>query len=150
MTPQIVEPDGSIFDSGCAALVNPVDAMTGAQGKGLALEFKRRWPESAAEYRRHAQSGRMHPGGLFIDARNGLFILYTATKRHWRNPSSVVWVKRALEEIVVWLSTVEIESIAIPALGCGLGSLSWRDVRPLILDAAKWMQCARVVIYGPK
>lgn len=155
MTPRIVESDGSIFDPGCAALVSPVDAATGAQGKGLALEFKRRWPERCVEYWRRCVAGNMRPGGVMLDESSKPIILFAATKRHWREPSRIEWVRGCLEWIVQWTEVEAatedgVQSIALPALGCGLGSLSWESVRPLILDAAARMQCERVVVYGPK
>lgn len=154
MTPRIIESDGNIFDSGCTALVSPVDAVTGAQGKGLALEFKRRWPERCAEYREQCTLGRMTAGRLFANMNGEPFIWFAATKRHWREPSTLDYVRTCLVSIDnalrYYKGVYVIRDIAIPALGCGLGSLRWSDVRPLILDAAARMQCERVVIYGPK
>jgi O-acetyl-ADP-ribose deacetylase (regulator of RNase III) len=149
VTPHIVESDGSIFDSGCYALVSPVDC-TGAQGKGLALEFKQRWPERCAEFKRRARNGWVKPGSVHADWYGSEIILYAATKAHYREPSRVEWVDSCLREIVSVVDKNRIFSVAIPALGCGLGSLRWEQVRPLILDAAARMQCERVVVYGPK
>ena len=150
MTPRIVESDGSIFDSDCAALVNPVDAVTGAQGKGLALEFKRRWPERCEAYRKLARGGGMSAGGVRADMSAEPAILFTATKLHWSGVSTIKIVRWCLWGIGDAVSEFGIASVAIPALGCGLGSLRWDEVRPLILDATARMQCERVVIYGPK
>jgi O-acetyl-ADP-ribose deacetylase (regulator of RNase III) len=147
--PEIVESTGSIFDSACTALVSPVDAATGAQGKGLALLFKRRWPERCEQYRRACRTGAVSAGHVTASTGRPL-ILFAATKRHWKEPSRITYVRECLDSIVYAVWAHRAESIAIPALGCGLGSLDWSDVRPLMLDTAKRMQCERVVIYGPK
>lgn len=150
MIPSIVESDGSIFDSGCAALVSPVDAATGAQRKGLALEFKRRWPERCAAYKRVAKSGWMQAGGVHIEWGSDPAIIFAATKGHWRDLSCIVHVRECMHRIVALVARYGIESVAIPALGCGQGGLPWEPVRDEILCAAARMQCVRVVIYGPK
>jgi O-acetyl-ADP-ribose deacetylase (regulator of RNase III) len=150
VTPRIVESTGSIFESGCAALVSPVDAATGAQGKGLALEFKRRWPERCAEYRRMARSGCVNAGSVYTQRSSDPIILFAATKGHWREPSYITHVRLCLCRIIDAVAEYNIRDIALPALGCGLGGLSWSVVREDILCAAARMQCQRVVIYGPK
>lgn len=154
MTPRIIESDGDIFASGCAALVSPVDAATGAQGKGLAKLFAQRWPERCAEYREQCRLGRMLPGRVFANMWGEPYIWFAATKRHWRESSRLEYVQKCLvciSNALVHMNTVYvIRDIAIPALGCGEGGLNWDDVRPLMLDAAARMQCERVVIYGPK
>jgi O-acetyl-ADP-ribose deacetylase (regulator of RNase III) len=150
VTPHIVESDGSIFDSGCTALVSPVDAVTGAQGKGLALEFRRRWPERCAMYRQECIAGHMSGGGVYLDWAEDPALIFAATKQHWRKVSDASLVASCLLGIERIVNRYGVRSVAIPALGCGLGNLSWRDVRPLMLDAAARMQCERVAIYGPK
>jgi O-acetyl-ADP-ribose deacetylase (regulator of RNase III) len=148
--PRIIESDGDIFTSGCAALVSPVDAVTGAQGKGLAKLFAQRWPDRCAVYRDICRGGGMSAGEVSLDASGDPWILFAATKRHWREPSTIAYVESCLHGLMQWTIRVTIRDIALPALGCGLGSLDWGDVRPMMLDAASRMQCERVVIYGPK
>jgi O-acetyl-ADP-ribose deacetylase (regulator of RNase III) len=148
--PEVIVTSGDIFASGCYALVSPVDAATGAQGKGLALEFKKRWPERCAEYKRRANNGWVKPGDVYADWYGNEIIFFAATKAHYRDPSRIEWVVSCLREIEYVVSVNRIFSIALPALGCGLGSLSWTDVRPLILDAATRMQCDVVKIYEPR
>lgn len=151
MTPRIIESDGDIFDSGCTALVSPVDAVTGAQGKGLALEFKKRWPERCEAYRQECRAGRVEPGAVIVDSGAKPWILFAATKRHWREASTLSYVRACLREIAFVVRSEHISSIAIPALGCGLGGLSWSVVREDILCAVERMTpCERVVIYGSK
>ena len=148
-----VEAVGDIFASTCEALVNPVDC-TGAQGKGLALEFRRRYPFPCAEYKRHCGGGRMAPGWLWSFSGHASsvprWIIFAATKAHWSAPSELAWVSDALENLVAHIGVHPIRSIAIPAIGCGLGGLPWSEVRPLILAAAERMSCDRVVVFAPK
>ncbi|XXX79232.1 macro domain-containing protein [Sorangium sp. So ce134] len=148
--PQIIESTGDIFESGCSALVNPVDT-TGAQGKGLALAFQRRYPHACGRYKRACQTRRIQPGDVILDDGGEPLILFVATKDHWRSMSRIEWIRRGLDNLVDMLGhELAVPSIAIPALGCGEGGLAWPDVRPLILAAAERMRCERVVVYEPR
>lgn len=147
--PRVLLSNGDIFESGCAALVNPVDALTGAQGKGLAAAFKRRWPTRCRLYRVACLEGRMRAGEIMLDEGDPI-ILFAATKDHWRNPSQLEWVRMCLRGIVAWTEEEGVSSVAVPALGCGEGGLPWKDVRPLLEEAAGLMRCELVKIYEPK
>lgn len=115
------------------ALVNPVNCV-GTAGKGLALEFKRRWPEAYVAYRERCLAGHISPGTLFT-WREGqrvpldLRIIHFPTKRHWRDDSRLEDIEMGLFELRSLLRVQQISSVAIPALGCGNGKLDWRNVR---------------------
>lgn len=155
MTIEIMPANADIFASGADSLVDPVDC-TGAQGKGLALMFRQRYAVEALAYKTRCREGLMWPGECFwTRADDGTWVAFLATKDHWRRPSRLAWVRYGLDEITHFVTMRrgdhEIRSVAIPALGCGLGELAWHDVRPLILDAAQRMSesGARVLIYPP-
>lgn len=148
---------GNLLDSGADALVNPVNAR-GVSGKGLALAFKAWAPDAVRLYSRYASAGRMRPGEVvsfytmrrLTPAGRGALIYFAATKDDWRDPSRIEWVAAAVDTIA-GCAVQAVSSIAIPALGCGLGGLRWEDVRPLIHAAAQRMAAAgvRVWIYEP-
>lgn len=123
---------GSIFDSTAAdVLVCPVNCV-GVMGKGLALEFKRRWPEMYREYKNVCEGGWLLPGGVWWwqdVAVEETVIATAATKKHWRDPSERIWVEMCLMAIKDRFG--DMRSIAIPQLGCGCGGLDWADVWPL-------------------
>ena len=123
---------GDLFKSEAQALVNPVNCV-GIAGKGLAKEFKKRWPESYFAYRHYCDLGRLAPGTLFTwtDARRtpDLRIIHLPTKRHWRDKSLLEDIELGLFELRSLLISMKIKSVAIPALGCGNGGLDWRNVR---------------------
>ena len=118
---------GSIFDSRAQVLVCPVNCV-GVMGKGLALEFKRRFPEDAHRYGELCRGNALKPGSVACwDGRVAMF----ATKDHWRNPSKIEWIDTGLGIINELIEVLELPSIAIPQLGCGCGGLDWADVEPL-------------------
>lgn len=145
---------GSLFDSGAQALVVPVNC-NGVAGRGLAWEFRERYPEWHKAYRRACGSGEIRIGGV-VPHRIGdkLMIFDFPTKGHWRNPSSLFNIYRGLNDASKGLRArlrycPALESIAVPALGCGLGGLDWNEVRPLIEKALGGLEL-RVLLYGPK
>lgn len=137
---------GNIFESKAAALVNPVNCV-GVSGKGLALEFKRRFPDSFEAYRtacimRSIKVGKVYP---FWD--NTVWIVNFPTKRDWRKPSQIDWIRWGLADLRDWLAENHVQSVAIPALGCGLGGLAWEDVKKEIENFLS--NSCEVFVYGP-
>lgn len=131
----IEERQGSIFDAPVRALVNPVNTE-GIMGKGLALEFRTRFPEAYASYRQACQRGELSTGRLHdYWAPDGRRIIHFTTKTAWRSPSRIEYIDAGLPALVDFVRMNAIESIAIPALGCGLGGLSWHVVKPKIEKA---------------
>jgi O-acetyl-ADP-ribose deacetylase (regulator of RNase III) len=151
---------GDIFASTCQVLVNPVNCV-GVSGKGLAKEFKRRFPLSVRTYEkdiRDASNGNSAMTSLWIGApadygvvEHGKTVLFFATKVHWRDASVLSHIDDGLDGLVLRCEHYRYPSIAIPALGCGLGQLVWGDVLPLIKDAAKVLneRGVTVEIYAP-
>lgn len=143
---------GSVFDTPAQALVNPVNCE-GVMGKGLALEFKRRFPDAFADYRRMCLANELTPGRLHaFRCTNGQWIVNFPTKALWRNPSRIEFVELGLPVLARWMEDNAVGSIAIPALGCGLGGLPWSEVRDRIVGALAPLAAKgiEIGIYPPK
>lgn len=141
---------GNIFDSGCDALVNPVNCV-GVMGKGLALQFKQRFPANFASYAAACRAGELSPGRMHVfdtGSPQPRFIVNFPTKRHWRDASRLDDVANGLQALAAAIAANGIRSIAIPPLGCGLGGLPWCDVRTLILRHLQAIDHTDIVIYG--
>ena len=126
---------GDIFSvaSVVHALVNPVNCK-GVMGKGLALAFKSAYPSNYEAYRQYCGDGKLIPGGLFcyFDEERRKWIVNFATKDDWRDLSKLDWVIGGLAALHLWMMDQNIQRIAIPALGAGLGGLLWGDVKRCI------------------
>lgn len=127
-------------------MVSPVDC-TGAQGAGLALTFKKRWPGPCAWFKSAASKGTVRPGVLLYQhLLDGPTLLFFPTKIHWSEPSTLGIVREGLSRLPDIMTSISAPGphpiskyprrVALPGLGCGEGGLSWDDVRPLILAAA--------------
>jgi len=119
---------GNIFDyAGEYAIVNPVNTV-GVMGKGLALQFKKRYPEAYDSYKLFCMAGSLTTGRVkmvFVD-RTTIFMF--PTKEHWRNKSKLEWITAGLHDMHNKASKFGITKIAMPLVGAGLGGLRAQDV----------------------
>ena len=121
----------SLLESNAQTLVNTVNCV-GVMGKGIAHEFKHRYPEMFTAYRKVCEKKLLEPGKLWVWPASDHLILNFPTKKHWRNPSRIEWIKSGLEKFVDTYKRLGIREISFPRLGCGNGGLDWMDVRPLM------------------
>lgn len=145
----VFEDHANIFLSGAQTLVCPVNTV-GVMGAGLALAFKKRFPECEAPYKRLCLTRELERNHMGIcRLQTGRQILFCPTKRHWVNPSNLEWIRSSLKVIRDDYAIHGITSLAIPAIGCGLGQLDWdTDVRPLIIEYLDPIDL-KVGIYSP-
>ncbi len=125
---------GDIFAQPAEAIVNPVNCV-GVAGAGLALQFKRRQPDAFRAYRRACAERRLRPGRMFVfdtGRDTPRWIVHFPTKRHWRDRSAIGDIEAGLRGLAATLAGHGIRSVAVPPVGCGLGGLDWRAVRPLV------------------
>lgn len=127
--------NGDIFASSCDFLINPVN-IVGVMGKGLALEFKKRFPNNFIHYQACCKNNSLTIGKLLIVPENGKAIINFPTKKHWKDNSELNYIVLGLEKLKIAVPRYGITSIAFPKIGCGLGGLNWNDVFPLINDFA--------------
>lgn len=128
----IVERTGDLLRDDAQALVNPVNTA-GVMGKGLALQFKRAYPDNFTSYAKACAEGRMRPGEILCVLVDDRWILNFPTKRHWRSKSRLEDIEAGLDDLVRFLNELDIGSVAVPPLGCGHGGLKWPTVHSLIV-----------------
>jgi O-acetyl-ADP-ribose deacetylase (regulator of RNase III) len=121
----------SIFESPAQTLVNTVNCV-GVMGKGIAAEFRDRYPDMFRAYKDICAKKLLEPGMLWVWKANDRWILNFPTKRHWRHPSKVEWIDAGLRKFVAEYERRGITDISFPRLGCGNGGLNWDDVRPIM------------------
>ena len=122
---------GTIFNTGADLIVNTVNC-DGIMGKGIALEFKLRYPGLFEEYKELCENGEIHVGKVYLHEVLGQKILSFPTKNHWRNPSKIEYIEEGLKDFARRYREFEIESVAFPGLGTSNGGLRWEVVFPLM------------------
>ena len=143
---------GDIFAEDAEALVNPVNCV-GVMGGGLALQFKTRYPNNLTVYAEACRTDGVRPGRMFMFethmTANPRYIVNFPTKRHWRDDSRIEDIEAGLADLARIIRDLDIRSIAIPALGCGLGGLPWNAVRNQIENALGNFNDVEIIVFEP-
>lgn len=135
--------EGDIFESPAKVIVNTVNTV-GVMGKGIALSFKKRYPEMFERYKSVCEEGLLTTGKLMLFYETDYWVLLFPTKEHWRNPSRLEYIEAGLKKFVETYAEKGITSIAFPRLGCGNGELNWDDVKPIM---EKYLKKLPIPIY---
>ena len=144
---------GDILKAKADALVNTVNCV-GVMGRGIALQFSKAFPMVLKAYETACKRGEVQIGRVMSCDLNRSeqphYVINLPTKKHWRNKSLIEYVDTGLLALVAEVQRLGIKSIAIPPLGCGLGGLDWKDVRPRIEQAFAALPEVRVLLFEPK
>lgn len=135
------------------ALVNAVNTV-GVMGKGIALQFKRAYPENFADYKASCDRGDVVVGRMHVHEVRGRedgprFIVNFPTKRHWRARSRIEDIEAGLVALRAEIVGRGITSLAVPPLGCGHGGLPWHEVEPMIRQALGDVPGVGIRLYEP-
>ncbi len=143
---------GNILRADAEALVNTVNCV-GYMGKGIALQFKKAFPENFNAYKCACRAEKVVPGKMFVFVTNSCvnpkYIINFPTKRHWRGKSRLEDINAGLRALLEEVKKRGISSVAIPPLGCGLGGLDWGMVRPRIENALAELSEVQVLLFEP-
>jgi O-acetyl-ADP-ribose deacetylase (regulator of RNase III)/uncharacterized protein YwgA len=139
---------GDLFASRAQTLVNTVNCV-GVMGKGVALEFKKRFPAMFEDYVKRCERRQVRLGEPYLhrDA-SGKLIVNFPTKDHWRSPSRLADIAQGLDYFVRHCGDWGVTSIAFPPLGCGNGGLEWAEVGPMVYGKLHRL-AIDVEIYAP-
>ncbi len=122
-------------------------------GRGIALQFKNAFPENFIAYVTACKRDEVQPGQMFVFETGRLtnphYIINFPTKRHWRGKSRMTDIDAGLAALAEEIRSRNIQSIAIPPLGSGLGGLDWSEVRPRIEAAIQGLNDLKVIIFEP-
>ncbi len=144
---------GNLLQTKAEALVNTVNCI-GYMGKGIALQFKKAYPENNDKYKKACNVHEVRPGKMFVFETGNMFdpkyIINFPTKRHWREKSRIEDIKSGMKDLVSVIKRNKISSIAIPPLGCGLGGLDWNQVKQIIKNEMQQLQNVHVLLFEPK
>lgn len=118
--------DVSSFAHGCNC--------AGAMGKGIALQFRQKFPQMYYEYKLLCKKGIFVPGDVFdFDYGNG-HIYNLATQLTWRTKAKIEFIQTSMLKMLELATSEQVSKIAMPTIGAGLGGLIWTDVKNVICD----------------
>lgn len=144
---------GDLLQADSEALVNTVNCV-GVMGKGIALQFKRQYPEMFTAYESACRQGELTIGKVHVYETTQLaapkYIINFPTKQHWRNPSQMQYIEAGMQSLVQAVNRHHITSLALPQLGAGNGGLDWQLVEPRVIAILeKQLPGVDVVLYEP-
>ncbi len=143
---------GNMLEADTEALVNTVNTV-GVMGKGIAIQFKERFPMNFKIYANACKKGDMQVGKMLVVKENTLdgekLIINFPTKKEWFRMSQYSYIEDGLKDLVNVIEEYNIKSIAIPPLGCGNGGLKWEKVKPLMDKYLSKLNNVIIQIYEP-
>jgi O-acetyl-ADP-ribose deacetylase (regulator of RNase III) len=143
---------GDLLTDKATALVNTVNTV-GVMGKGIALAFRHAFPNNYERYRQACRNRELHIGQLLAVSDSSRIygdrlIINLPTKTHWRLPSQYAYVEKGLAALRIFIVGQRLQSLAMPAPGCGNGGLDWKIVKPMIERHLSAAECL-ITVYEP-
>ena len=146
----IIYKTGNLLNADTNAIVNTVNCV-GIMGRGIALQFKNKFPGNYNAYASACKSGEVRLGKMFVfdvsDPAGPEYIINFPTKGHWRNKSDLQDIAKGLDDLVEVIVKKNIKSLALPPLGCGLGGLDWKSVKSLIEEKLGKIKDVKIVVF---
>jgi O-acetyl-ADP-ribose deacetylase (regulator of RNase III) len=143
---------GNLLCSSSEAIVNTVNCI-GIMGRGIALQFKKAFPDNFIAYEKACKQQNITPGKMFVHETGSIinpkYIINFPTKRHWRDASRLEDIEAGLADLVKVIRENKIQSVSIPPLGCGLGGLNWDVVKEKMFTALSPLTAVEIDIFEP-
>ena len=122
-------------------------------GKGIALQFKKAYPNNYKAYEKASKNEEVKVGRMFVTldsntATGERIIINFPTKTDWRKPSEYKYIEDGLDNLVEVINHRQIKSIAIPPLGAGNGGLNWEKVKKIIEQKLGYLNID-IYVYEP-
>tara|TARA_B100001094_G_scaffold52702_1_gene48168 strand:- start:2001 stop:3083 length:1083 start_codon:yes stop_codon:yes gene_type:complete len=144
---------GNILHDQADAIINTVNTV-GVMGKGLALQFKKAFPYNFKVYKNACDQKLFTIGNVLTVPVNSItppfYIINFPTKSHWKGKSKLEYIQQGLESLKAEVKRLELKSVAIPALGSGLGGLPWQQVEELLIKSLADLPDIDWIIYPPQ
>ena len=128
----IVERRGDLFEQNDVdAIVIPTNCR-GVMGAGIARQFKRLYPSIASLYMTCSRKGGVKIGEVVSAVIGEQTVIFFPTKKHWINSSQMSYISQGLIALREFSDERDFRTVALPAIGCGLGGLNFQRVREQI------------------
>ena len=105
----------------------------GVMGKGIALQFKNKYPKMYSEYRVMCKTGLFNPGDVFDYNYGNGHIYNLGTQVSWKTKARLEYVENSVGRMLELASSDNVTKIALPAIGAGFGGLNWNDVKEILI-----------------
>lgn len=144
----MIEYEGDLFDAHTFAIGHGVNCR-GLMGAGIAKAFRSRYPKMYWEYRLLCEEGLLKPGQIFPWAAGNPVVINIASQEYPGPDAKIHWLEHGIESALQYCRERELESLAIPRIGCGIGGLKWLDVHDALLRADGEYPDVRLEVWTP-
>ena len=149
----IIYQTGNILHDQADAIINTVNTV-GVMGKGLALQFKKAFPDNFKVYKKACDDQGLVTGEVLTVELNSInapfYIINFPTKAHWKGKSKLEYIEQGLSSLKSEVKRLGLKSVALPALGSGLGGLDWHAVDSLIQSSLSELPGVEWRVYPPQ
>jgi O-acetyl-ADP-ribose deacetylase (regulator of RNase III) len=122
----------------------------GAMGRGIALEFKAHWPKMYEEYKTRCSRGEFTLGDVFVWEEEGQTIFNLGTQPDWKRSARLTAISSSVNKMLEEAEKRNIEEIALPQIGAGLGGLKWQDVKKTLEESGRLTNIQLLVVENYK
>lgn len=104
----------------------------GSMGKGIALQFRQKFPEMYTQYKQLCKDKVFKPGDVFAYTYQNGYVYNLGTQATWRTKATLTAIENSMYKMLDSATEKEVKNIALPRIGAGLGGLDWEKVKERI------------------
>lgn len=109
---------------------------SGAMGKGIAVQFKQKFPFMYEQYKKLCLEGKFKLGDVYKYDYNEGVVFNLATQQSWKTQAEIKAIEVSLRTMLGIALDKKINQIALPKIGAGLGGGNWVEIKNLIIETA--------------
>ena len=137
---------GDLFGAnGFSAIAHACDC-SGSMSKGLAAQFRRRWPALFEEYRIQCQQGELRPGDVLVWNEPRLVIFNLAIQKSRKHNADPHMLRKVLRRMVALAEARHLPNVGVSRIGSGAGRLHWSEVKAVVQDLGAHTPVTLVVL----
>jgi O-acetyl-ADP-ribose deacetylase (regulator of RNase III) len=111
--------------------------IAGHMDSGVAVAFKKRWPEMFAEYAQRCADRRFQLGDVLVWTGEDVVVYSLAIQQNWKTRPKLAAFSRALDRTIDLATKAGIDRVGFPRIGAGVGGLDWTRVRRVLEEAGE-------------
>jgi O-acetyl-ADP-ribose deacetylase (regulator of RNase III) len=128
---------GDIFNtSGLRTYAHGCDCA-GQMDTGVAVAFKKKWPQMYDEYRALCEGGRFHLGDVFTWSDGADTVYNLGIQEKALQKATIPALTKSLKTMTELAAKAGIERVGLPRIGTGQGGLDWPRVKKILSEAGR-------------
>jgi O-acetyl-ADP-ribose deacetylase (regulator of RNase III) len=135
----LIEYSGKLFETK-ANIVGQGVNIKGLMNAGIAKEFGNRFPDMKREYVDICHANNFLAGTTWVweDPKSDYIVLNIASQDLPGKHATISFLREGISDAITQLLSAynDVEVIALPRIGCGIGGLYWDDVKVVLDEAA--------------